>query len=101
MTTAQRAVVLVIAYSSHAKQKLLIRRISREDVESLIAHPTELFEDIEHDCEVSVGTIGDKLLVAVYQKLDKDIKVITVYHTRKLDKLVSAKLQRGAWRRIR
>lgn len=101
MMTAQRAVVLVITYSSHAKQKLLIRRKSREDVESLIAHPTELFEDIEHGCEVSVGTIGDKLIVAVYQKVDKDIKVITVYHTRKLDKLVSAKLQRGAWRRIR
>ena len=99
--TAQRAVVLVIAYSSHAKQKLLIRRISQEDIESIIAHPAELFEDTEHGCEVSVGRTDGKVLVAVYQKLDKDIKVITVYHTRKLDKLVSAKLQRGAWRRIR
>lgn len=99
--TAQRAVVLVIAYSSHAQQKLLIRRISLEDVESVIAHPAELFEDTEHGCEVSVGRTDGKVLVAVYQKLDKDIKVITVYHTRKLDKLVSAKLQRGAWRRIR
>lgn len=92
---------MVIAYSSHAQQKLLIRRISREDVESVIAHPAELFEDTEHGCEVSVGRTDGKVLVAVYQKLDKDIKVITVYHTRKLDKLVSAKLQRGAWRRIR
>ena len=92
---------MVIAYSSHAKQKLLIRRIIREDVESVIAHPAELFEDTEHGCEVSVGRTDGKVLVAVYQKLDKDIKVITVYHTRKLDKLVSAKLQRGAWRRIR
>ena len=99
--TAHRTIALVITYSRHAEQKLLIRRISREDVESLIAHPTELYEDIEHGCEVSVGTIDDRLLVAVYQKIDKDVKVITVYHTRKLDKLVSARIQRGAWRRIR
>lgn len=66
---------MVIAYSSHAEQKLLIRRISREDVESVIAHHTELFKDIEHGCEVSLGTVGDKMLVAVYQKLDKDIKL--------------------------
>jgi uncharacterized DUF497 family protein len=67
----------------------------------VIAHPSELFEDTEHRCEVALGTTGDKLLVAVYRRVDNDIKVITVYHTRKLDKLVLAKLQRGAWRRIR
>jgi hypothetical protein len=63
---------LVIAYSSHAKQKLVIRRISREDVESVITHPAELFEDTEHGCEVSVGRTDGKVVVAVYEKLDKD-----------------------------
>jgi len=99
--TAPVAIFLVIGYSSHAEYKLPIRGISRQDVERVIAHPVELFEDTEHSCEVAVGTIGDKLLVAVYRRVDNNIKVITVYHTRKVDKLVSAKLQRGAWRRIR
>jgi hypothetical protein len=98
--TAIRVMILVITYSSHAEQKLLVRRISRRDVEKIIAQPTELFEDTEHGCEVAVGTTRDKLVVAAYRRDDDNIKVITVYHTRKLDKLVSAKLQRGAWRRI-
>jgi len=62
--------------------------------------PTDLFEDTEHNCKVAVGMTNHKLLVAVFRRVDNGIKATTVYHTRKLDKLISAKLQRGAWRRI-
>ena len=92
---------MIITYSSHAEQKLSIRRIARQDVERTITRPDELFEDTEHNAEVAVGTVNGKLLVAVYRRLDNSIKVITIYRTRKLDKLVTSKLQRGAWRRVK
>ncbi len=33
--------------------------------------------------------------------LNSDIKVITAYRARKIEKLVSSKIKRGAWKRIR
>ena len=68
-------------------------------MQRIIAHPDEPFDDIEHNAGVAVGTAGGIFLVAVFRRVDSDIRVITVYHTRKLDKLVSSKLQRGAWRK--
>jgi uncharacterized DUF497 family protein len=95
-----RAVILVIVFSSHAEQKLAIRRIRRHDVERIIAQPDELFEDRERNSEVAVGKVDSRFVVAVFRRVGDSIKVITVYHTRKLDKLASSKLQRGAWRRV-
>jgi len=95
------ATVLVIAFSSHAEQKLSARAIRRRDVERILARPDEAFEDREHDAEVAVGKVDSKFLVAVFLRVDNNIRVITVYHTRKLEKLVSSKLQRGAWRRVK
>jgi len=94
-----RADVLVLIFSSHAEQKFITRGIERRDVKRIIAHPDELFEDIEHNAGVAVGTAGGIFLVAVFRRVDSGIRVITVYHTRKLDRLVSSKLQRGAWRK--
>ncbi len=67
-------------------------------MEVVIAAPTELFEDVEQHAKVAVGSIDDRYLVAVYRRAGDDIKVITVYHTRNIAKLVSSKTQRGAWR---
>ena len=92
---------MVITFSSHAEQKLSARAIRRRDVERILARPDEVFEDTEHNAEVAVGKVDSKFLVAVYLRANNSIKVITVYHTRKLEKLVTSKLQRGAWRRVK
>ncbi len=92
---------MVIEYSDHAKQKLSIRKIEQADVQRVIGNPTELFEEIEHGARAAVGTLHGKFLVVVYRTANSDIKVITVYYTRKLEKLVSSNIQRGAWRKIR
>lgn len=92
---------MVIAFSSHAEQKLSTRAVRRRDVERVLARPDEAFEDTEHGAEVAVGKVDGKFLVAVFLRVDNNIKVITVYHTRRLEKLVSSKLQRGAWRRVK
>ena len=95
------ATVLVITFSSHAEQKLSARAIRRRDVERILARPDEVFEDTEHNAEVAVGKVDSRYLVAVYLRANNSIKVITVYHTRKFEKLVTSKLQRGAWRRVK
>lgn len=92
---------MVIAYSAHAKQKLTIRRIEPADVERTIAAPTALFEDTEHDAKVAVRASEGKSLVVVYRAAGDDVKVITVYHTRNPEKLVSSKTERGAWKETR
>ncbi len=63
--------------------------------------PDGAFEDTEHDAEVAVGKMGSKFLVAVFLRVGNSIEVMTIYHTRELEKLVSSKLQRGAWRRVK
>ena len=70
---------MVIAFSSHAEQKLSARAIQRRDVERIIARPDEVFEDKEHDAEVAVGKVDGRFLVAVFLRVDSNIKVITVY----------------------
>lgn len=91
---------MIITYSAHAEQKLSIRRIDRRNVEKIITGPNELFQDTEHHANVAVGAVDDRYLVAVYRKVDDDIKVIAVYYTRKVDKLVTSKMQRDARRRV-
>ncbi len=83
------------------RAKLSTRDVSRKDVEHVVANPDHLYEDIEHDTKAAIGSQDGTSLVVIYSLLNGDIKVITVYHTRKIEKLVSAKIERGAWRRTR
>ncbi|MGA8904364.1 MAG: hypothetical protein WB661_05075 [Candidatus Bathyarchaeia archaeon] len=39
------AIPLVVTYSAHAEQKLLMRKVKREDVARVVANPTEVYED--------------------------------------------------------
>lgn len=69
-------------------------------MESVIANPIESYEDMEHNLTVAIGSLDSRTLVVVYEGLDEDVMVITVYHTRKIEKVVSSKIGRGAWRKI-
>ncbi len=91
---------MVVTYSAHADHKLLMRKVKREEVARVIANPTEVYEDTEHNASVAIGSVDGKALVVVYQSVGNAKKVITVYHTLKIGKLVSSKTRRGAWRRI-
>jgi hypothetical protein len=57
------------------------------------------FVDIENNVKVAVGPMNGRSLVVVYRIVDAEVKVIMVYHTRKLEKLISSKTKRGAWRK--
>jgi hypothetical protein len=77
-----------------------MRKVNREDVARVIANPTEAYEDTEHDARVAIGSVDGKALVIIYQSVGDAKKVITVYHTLNIAKLVLSKSKRGAWRRI-
>jgi hypothetical protein len=47
------AIPLVVTYSAHAEQKLLMRKVKREDVARVVADPTEVYEDTEHDADAA------------------------------------------------
>lgn len=95
------AIPLVVTYSAHAEQKLLTRKVKREDVARVIANPTEVYEDTEHNANIAIGSVDGKALVVIHQSVGNAKKVITVYHTLNIGKLVLSKTKRGAWRRIR
>jgi uncharacterized DUF497 family protein len=91
---------LVVTYSAHAEQKLLMRNVKREDAARVIANPTEVYEDTEHNASVAIGSVDGKALVVIYQSVGDAKKVITLYHALNIGKLVISKTKRGAWRRI-
>lgn len=97
MILSALAISLAVEYSAHAEEKLSTRRVSKEEVKKLIDRPKQRFLDIEHNAEVAVGPLKGRSLVVIYHRANADIKVITVFHARKLEKLISSKTKRGAW----
>jgi hypothetical protein len=91
---------LAVEYSAHAEQKLYVRRITKQDVERTIIESKQRYTDVENNAEVAVGPVNARYLVVVYRVANADIKVMTVYHARKLEKLLSSKIRRGAWRKV-
>jgi uncharacterized DUF497 family protein len=91
----------VVTYSTHAEQKLSTRGIAREDVERIIVRPSETYEDTENNATVVTGSLGSRTLVVIYRRTEGDVRVITVYHTQKTEKLLTSKVRRGAWRKTR
>jgi hypothetical protein len=83
---------LTVRNSVHAEEKLSARSIRKEDVERVIVESQQQFVDVEHDAKVAIGPVDDRSVIVVYRMVNADIKVIPVYHTRKLEKLVSSKM---------
>jgi len=66
-----------------------------------LRNPDELYEDIEHDVMIAVKKVNEKSIVLAYRSEGSLVKVITLYYTTKLDRLVKAKTVRRAWRKIK
>ena len=71
------------------------------DVYGALEIPDELFEDVEHGTLVAVKKVYDKFVIVAYREEDGVVKVITIYYTVKFDRLLRAKMVRGAWKRIK
>lgn len=91
--------VTSVEFSKHALEKIRSRRVLQSDVLEAIRNPESLFDDVESDTRVALKQIRGKYLVAIFVPLDSKARVITVYHATEVDRLISRKLERGAWRR--
>ena len=84
-------------YSEHALERMRVRRVSRRHVGIAIRDPDSSYEDVESDALVAVKKYGRWHVVVIFTSSGERVKVITVYHSSDVDRLISRKLQRKAW----
>ncbi len=88
-----------IKFSGHAKEKMQSRNVNISDVIATIAAPDSLYEDVEHKTMIAIKKVNGNSIILVY-KLERDgAKVITLFYTTKLDKLLKSKTARETWKR--
>ncbi|MGC8939112.1 MAG: DUF4258 domain-containing protein [Candidatus Bathyarchaeia archaeon] len=90
-----------VQFSRHALEKMRRRNVKTADVYATIKSPDEVYEDVEHGTVVAMKKINTKSIILVYEMEAEVVKVITLYYTTKLDRLLKAKMVRGAWKRIK
>jgi len=92
---------MAVQFSRHALEKMHRRNVKTSDVYATIKSPDEVYEDIEHRTVVAVKKVNAKSVILAYKMEAGIVKVITLYYTTKLDRLVGAKTVRGAWKRVK
>jgi len=92
---------LTIEFSRHALEKALLRNIKMQHIRRTLKNPDELYEDTEHAVTVAIKKTNEKSILLAYRKENELVKVITLYYTTKLDKLIKAKTGRGAWKKTK
>jgi len=92
---------LTIYFSRHALEKARRRGVKRSHIDQTLKVPDELYEDVEHGTMIAVKRTNDRSIILAYREEDGVVKVITLYYTTKLGRLIQSKRVRGAWRRVR
>jgi len=92
---------LSVEFSRHALEKALLRNVKMQHIRRTLRYPDELFEDVEHGVTVAIKKMNEKSIILAFRKEGGLVKVITLYYTTKLDRLVKTKMGRGAWKRIK
>jgi hypothetical protein len=92
---------MTIQFSRHALEKARRRGVNMSHIRQTLKTPDELYKDIEHETIIAVKKANDKFIILAYRKENQTVKVITIYYTTKLDKLIKSKTVRGAWKKIK
>ncbi|MGQ9469151.1 MAG: DUF4258 domain-containing protein [Nitrososphaerales archaeon] len=92
---------MTIQFSHHALEKAHRRGVSMSRIYQALKTPDELYEDIEHKTLVAVKKTDEKYIILAYRKEAELVKLITIYYTTKLDKIIKSKTVRGVWKRIK
>jgi len=90
-----------VEFSRHALEKMRRRNVETSDVYATIKSPDEVYEDVEHGTVVAVKKVNARSVILAYKIEAEVVKVITLYYTTKLDRLLKAKTVRGAWKRVK
>jgi len=84
-----------ITYSKHAQLKLEERRIKAEVIEEVLEKPDLLFYDIMSKTIIAVAKVKfsdiETNLVVVFTKDGENIKIVTVYPCKDIDKEIRRK----------
>ena len=88
-----------VKFSNHAKEKMLSRNVKISDVYSTIRTPDDLYEDVEHGTLIAIKKVNGNSIILAYKMENGGAKVITLFYTTKLDKLIKTKVARGAWKK--
>jgi hypothetical protein len=90
-----------VQFSRHALEKMRRRNVDISDVYATLESPDEVYEDVEHGTLVAVKKVDAKFIILFYKMEANVVKVITLYYTTKLGRLLKAKTVRGAWKRVK
>jgi len=90
-----------VQFSRHALEKIRRRNVDTVDIYATLESPDEVFDDVEHGTKVALKKVNSKSIILVYRVETGMIKVITLYYTTKLDRLLNSKAVRGAWKKTK
>ena len=90
-----------VRFSSHALEKMHRRNVKTSDVYATLKAPDKVYEDVEHETLIALKKVNDKFIILAYRMENSVVKVITLYYTTKLDRLLKTKTVRGAWKRVK
>lgn len=92
---------MTIEFSRHALEKARWRKVKIQHIRLTVKNPDRLYEDVEHGVMVAIKKVNEKSVVVAYREDNNLVKVITLYYTTKLDRLIKAKTERGSWKKIK
>ena len=75
------------------------RGVKKADILAALKEPDSVYDDIEHGTLDSIKRIDCNSITVAYNLESDGAKVITLFYTTKLDKLIRAKTVRGAWKK--
>lgn len=90
-----------VEFSIHAQEKMRCRHVKIVDVIATITKPDNTYEDVEHGTLISIRKVNGNSIILAYRMENKVAKVITLFYTSKLDKLIKTKVARGAWKKVK
>jgi len=92
---------MAIRFSHHALEKARRRGVNMSHVYQTLKIPDELYEDVEHGTMIAVKRTNDKFIILAYREKGEAVKIITLYYTTKLDRLIGSKTVRGTWKKVK
>ena len=92
-----REAVKISKFSIHAREKMHSRNVKVSDVHATLTFPDALYEDVEHGTHIAIKKVNGNSIILAYKMENDGAKVITLFYTTKLDKLLKTKTARGAW----
>jgi hypothetical protein len=90
-----------VKFSNHAKEKIISRNVKKSEVYAAIRTPDDICEDVEHGTLIAIKKVNGNSIILAYKIENTGAKVITLFYTTKLDKLVRTKVARGAWKKVK